>query len=209
MSNPVQEMAKLQVVSACFSKLALSKKYQEQWRTNEQWASLLWAHYQDVISPILGEDELSGKLLDAALKKDKVIKNNLQNYNVGTNAIGIMCHDFKPTITLNGTQRRQIVKCYIMLPPFAAEPGLQPGQSWWQTLPPTRTRESNRNKRTRQSSESDIPDEQIPMNLPEPVVSQMGCHVTQTEFSSDPWDDKRTQKLFLPCENEHPRDAIA
>ena len=47
------------------------------------------------------------------------------------------------------------------------------------------------------------------MNLPEPVVSQTGCHVTQTEFSSDPWDDKRTQKLFLPCENEHPKDAIA
>ncbi len=30
----------------------------------------------------------------------------------------------------------------------------------------------------------------------------------QMEFSSDPWDDKRTQKLFLSCENEHPKDAI-
>ncbi len=107
-----------------------------------------------------------------------------------------MCRDFKPTITLNGTQRRQIVKCYIMPPPFAADPGLQPGQSWWQTLLPTWTRESNRNKRTRQSSEEDIPDEQIPMNLPEPFVSQMGCHVTQTEFSSDPWDDENTKAIL-------------
>ena len=129
MSNPVQEMAKLQVVSSCFSKLALSKKYHEQRRTNEQWACLVWAHYQDVISPILGEDELSGKLLDAALKKDKVIKNNLQNYNVGTNAIGIMRHDYNLSVILNGTQRWQLVKCYITLPPFAAEPGLQPGQA--------------------------------------------------------------------------------
>jgi hypothetical protein len=41
---------------------------------------------------------MDGKLLDSSLKKDKVIKNNLNNYNQGTNAIVIMCHEYKPTI---------------------------------------------------------------------------------------------------------------
>ena len=137
MSAQVQEKSKFQVVSACFLKLAGSKSYQKQWRTNEQWASLVWAHYQDIISPILGEsEELDGKMLDVCLKKDKVIKNNLQNYKEGTNAIGIMSRDYKPVIRLNGKETRQIVKCYITLPPSVGEPPLAPGQSWWQTLPP-------------------------------------------------------------------------
>ncbi len=64
------------MVSACFSKLASFKSYHNQWRTNEQWASLVRAHFQDVLSPILEDnEELNGKLLDAAIKKDKVIKN--------------------------------------------------------------------------------------------------------------------------------------
>ncbi len=78
MSAWVQEKSKFQVVSACFSKLAGFKSYQNQWRTNEQWASLVWAHYQDIISPILGEnEELDGKMLDACLKQDRIIKKQL------------------------------------------------------------------------------------------------------------------------------------
>lgn len=138
MSSQVQEKSKFQVVSACFSKLASFKSYHNQWRTNEQWASLVWAHFQDVLSPILDDnEELNGKLLDAAIKKDKVIKNNLQNYKEGTNAIGIMSRDYKPIITINGKTTRQIVRCYLTLPAYVGELPLAPGQSWWQTLPPT------------------------------------------------------------------------
>jgi len=146
--SQIQEKPKFQVLSACFTKLASFKSYHNQWRTNEQWASLLWAHFQDVLTPILDEDEeLNGKLLDAALKKDKVTKINLQNYREGTNTIGIMSRDYKPNVTVNVKTTRQIVKCYLTLPPYSGEPPLAPGQSWWQTLPPTRTRESIRNKR--------------------------------------------------------------
>jgi hypothetical protein len=31
----------------------------------------------------------------------------------------------------------------------------------------------------------------------------------QVDFVYDPWDDERTQKLFLPTIDEHPMDAIA
>jgi hypothetical protein len=98
--------------------------------------------------------------------------------------------------------------CYTS--PFAAEPVLKPGHSWWQTLPPTPTREkSNRNKGTRQSSEDEIPDEPISMSLPEPVISHNKIGFQQPAFSLDPWNDKITFKLFLAVENEHPKDAVA
>jgi hypothetical protein len=42
-----------QVVSACFSKLANFKSDHNQRWTNEQWASLVWAHFQDVLSQFL------------------------------------------------------------------------------------------------------------------------------------------------------------
>jgi hypothetical protein len=54
---------------------------------------------QAVISPLLNEnEELDKKIFDASVQKDKVIKNNIQNYNAGTNTIGIICHEYKPTI---------------------------------------------------------------------------------------------------------------
>jgi hypothetical protein len=72
MSSQVQEKSKFQVVSACFSKLVSYKSCDNQWRTNEQWASLFWAHFQNVLSPILDKnEELNGKLLDVAIQKDK------------------------------------------------------------------------------------------------------------------------------------------
>ena len=102
MSKALHENSLLKAVSACFSKLALNTKYHGQWRTSDQWTSLLWAFYQDVLSPVLGEKELNGKMLDAALRKDKLIKSNLRNYGLGTNATGIICPDYKPCTILNG-----------------------------------------------------------------------------------------------------------
>jgi hypothetical protein len=75
MSNPLQERSKFQVVSSCFSQLAALKTYQSQWRTNEQWATILWSRYQDILSPLLEDDkEMDGKLLDSSLKKMKLLK---------------------------------------------------------------------------------------------------------------------------------------
>ncbi|MFN9981247.1 MAG: hypothetical protein ACK53Y_15080, partial [bacterium] len=63
------------MISACFSKLARFKSYHNQWQTNEQWASPLWAHFQDALSPILSKDEeLNGKLFNAAIKKIQLLK---------------------------------------------------------------------------------------------------------------------------------------
>ena len=120
-----------------------------------------------------------------------------------------MCREYKPTVTLNGVQKKQLVRCYIAVPPLTAEPVLQPGQCWWQTLPPTRTRESNRSKRVRKLSEEDISDvTNIDANLPEPVQIQTEEKM-EIDLTTDPWDNKRVRKLFLPVENEHPKDAIA
>ena len=75
MSNPLQKRSKFQVVSSCFLQVAALKMYQSQWRTNEQWANIIWSRYQDVISPLLDNDEeMDGKLLDASLKKIKSSK---------------------------------------------------------------------------------------------------------------------------------------
>jgi len=51
---------------------------------------------------------MDGKLLDASLKKGKVFKINLHNYNQGTNAVGIMCRKYKPTIVINGKQKKSL-----------------------------------------------------------------------------------------------------
>jgi hypothetical protein len=50
-------------------------------------------------------EEMDGKLLDASIEKDKIIKIHLQNYVEGTNTIGVMCQDNKPTATLNGSKK--------------------------------------------------------------------------------------------------------
>ena len=121
MSNPLQERSKFQVVSSCFSQLAALKTYQSQWRTNEQWATIVWSRFQDILSPLLEDnEEMDGKLLDSSLKKDKVIKNNLNNYNQGTNAIGIMCREYKPTIVLNGKQKKSPCQMLHYTPPLSS-----------------------------------------------------------------------------------------
>ena len=118
-----------------------------------------------------------------------------------------MCREYKPTIVLNGRQKKVPVKCYITLPPLAAEPVLQPGEIWWQTLPPTWTRESTRHKRGRPSpsKEEKMEDE----NINQPELESVLSEKMQIDLVFDPWDDNRTRKLFLPAENEHPMDAIA
>jgi hypothetical protein len=76
-------------------------------------------------------------LMQLLKKKIKFLKNNLQNYNEGTNAVGIMSRDYKPIIIMNGKSTRHIVRYYLLLTPYAGELPLAPGQSWWQTLPHT------------------------------------------------------------------------
>ncbi len=47
---------------------------------------------------------------------------------------------------------------YYFAYPFEAEPQTKPGVSSWRSLPATKTRESNRNKRVHCSLNSDIED---------------------------------------------------
>jgi hypothetical protein len=103
MSKVVHKISTLKAISVCFSKLAGKSKYQGKWRTNDQWSALLWAYYQDVLSPSIKQNDMDGKTLDVALHKNKLIKANLKNYVKGTNGTGIMCHSFIPRTTLNGS----------------------------------------------------------------------------------------------------------
>ncbi len=91
MSKVVHKISMLKAISSCFTKLAGKAKYQGQWIMNDQWSSLLWAYYQDILSPLINKNGLDGKTLDAALHKDKTIKANLSNCVKGTDATGIMC----------------------------------------------------------------------------------------------------------------------
>jgi hypothetical protein len=103
-----------------------------------------------------------------------------------------MCRDYKPTVTLNGVKNKKIVRCYIAVTPLSAEPELQPGQSWWQTLPPTRTRESNRNrnKQGRTLSEECITNSgNNHANPPETVQAQMEEQI-EIDLATDPWNSK-------------------
>ncbi len=155
MSKVIHEILTLKAISSCFTKPAGKAKYKGQWRTNDQWSSLLWAYYQDILSPLINQNGLDGKTLDTALCKDKTITANLSNYVKGTNATGIMCRSYKPCSILNGSLAiRTKVNCYVTVPPFDAEPELSLRQCWYETLPPTHTRESNRSKRIRSSDDS-------------------------------------------------------
>lgn len=54
------------------------------------------------------------------------MQNSLQNYYPCTVSIGIMCGEYKPTITANGVEKKQLVRCCIVLHGLAAQPELQP-----------------------------------------------------------------------------------
>ena len=97
---------KLKAVSDCIMKIAMQKTHQNQWRTNEQWARLVWSYYQDILSPYFNDEELDGKCIDAAIWKDKLIKANLTNYTVGTNATGIMCRFYSSCTIINGKETK-------------------------------------------------------------------------------------------------------
>ncbi len=98
---------------------------------------------------------------------------------------------------MNGIERKLIVNCYITLAPYAAEPQLQPGQSWWQTLPPTRTRESNRNKRVQQTIEKEIADDDSQeLDAKQPECSQQQEQM-QIDYTYDPWEDKKIPPAIL------------
>ena len=50
-------------------------------------------------------------------------------------------------------------------------------------------------------------DEEV--DKPDTVTSQPEGNKMEIDLSTDPWSNKRVFKLFLPTENEHPKDAIA
>jgi hypothetical protein len=121
LSDLVHLNTKLKAVSDYFLKLATQKTYQNQWRTNDQWARPVWSYYRDVLSPFFSIEELDGKSIHAALQKDKLIKSNLSNYTLGTNATVIMCY----RVVINGKETKmRTYYCYISVQPFSAE--LQP-----------------------------------------------------------------------------------
>jgi hypothetical protein len=63
MSKAVHEISMLNMISVRFSKLAGKSKYQGKRRTNEQWSTLLWAYYRDVLSPSIKQMIWMAKLL--------------------------------------------------------------------------------------------------------------------------------------------------
>ena len=53
----------LQVISDCFSKLALLPEYHGQWRTGDQWVAILVRRYKDELMPILQQKKEFNELL--------------------------------------------------------------------------------------------------------------------------------------------------
>jgi hypothetical protein len=96
----------LDIVLGCFKQLCLKPKYKGEWRTSDQWAEVLLIEFKNTLTPILNGNKLEGKDLDKALRKDKVIKENLLNYAAGTNATGIICREYRPSVELNGVIKR-------------------------------------------------------------------------------------------------------
>jgi hypothetical protein len=136
------------------------------------------------------------------LHKDKKIKSNLSNYTVGTDATGIMCHFYK--------EIKVTTYCCIAVQPFAAEPQPPIGKIWFETLPATKTRESQRCKRIRSDDpepelNEENTDDSIADNQP---VSDCSIKM-QMDYEHDPWDDIKVRKLFALLKDEHPMDAIA
>jgi hypothetical protein len=145
-----------------------------------------------------------------ALRKDKLIKINLSNYTVGTNATGIMCRFFSPHLIINDKEIKIRTYCYISVPPFTAEPQPPTGKKWFDTLPPTKTRESQRCKRIRKDDPEPEPNEE---NTDESIADNQpvsDCSIKmQMDYEYDPWDDIKVRKLFALLKDEHPMDAIA
>jgi len=174
------------------------------------------SYYQDTFSPYFKDEALDGKCLDAALRKDKIIKANLSNYAVGTNATGIMCRFHSPRTIINGKETKTRTYCYICVQPFAAEVPPPDRKKWYDTLPSTKTRESQRLKRVRCNVKQVVADETddaiVDSNQPDSDDHQPNsdCHVKiLIDYEYDPWDNTKINKLFAPEKDEHPMDAIA
>jgi hypothetical protein len=77
---------------------------------------LLQAYFQDVMIPVIKQNDMDLKTHNVAVHKDKLMKANLSSYVKGTNATGRMCHSYKPRNTLNGSfTARTFVNCCIIL----------------------------------------------------------------------------------------------
>jgi hypothetical protein len=92
--------AKFQVRFNLFLTLAAAlKTYQNNWQTYEQWASLVWVHGLDVISPVLNQnEEMDKNLIDASIKKDTPIKYNLQKKNAVTISLELCAVSISPPL---------------------------------------------------------------------------------------------------------------
>ena len=219
MADLVRLRASRTIVADSFCQLAQKPKYQYQWRTSEQWVTILLVEYNSILSNIMEEDALDAKMLDGALRSVSNIKLNLNNYTAKSNSTGIMHRSYRPRLILNGEQKRGgIINCYLAVPPYSAEPTLPSGTSWWETLPPTRIRESNRVKRSRTSlnEKGNIENEVEEIVNNQPYFNAHNSLAMEEKkqdnfpMQFDPWEDTKVRMLFLPSSDaEHAKDAIA
>lgn len=110
MTDLLQLKARRKVVADSFCQLAQKPKYQYQWRTSEQWLTILLVEYNSTLCNVLEADDVDAKMLDASLRSVPSIRLNLGNYTAKSNPLGIMHRSYKPRLTLNGEQRRGICK---------------------------------------------------------------------------------------------------
>ena len=151
----------LDLISDCFLKLALHREFHGQWRTGDQWVQILISKYKDCLTTILQQpDTFNSRMLDNALRKNKVIKAILCNYLTGANAIGILSRSYRPQSTESSNQSRIRVNCYCITAPFLPEPPLPPGvHFWYETIPTTTLRTSTRTMKRPRSGGTEIIEE--------------------------------------------------
>jgi hypothetical protein len=96
---------------------------------------------------LFNKEDIDGKtVIDMALQKDNINKNNLSNYTKGINATDIMCCFFSPHLIINDKEIKTGIYCYISTQTFAAEPQPPIGKKWFDTFQPTNTHENQRCK---------------------------------------------------------------
>jgi len=180
----VQQMS-LDLISDCFLKLTLHREFHGQWRTGDQWVQILISKYKDCLTTILQQpDTFNSRMLDTALRKNKLIKANLANYLSGTNATGIMSRSYRPQSTESSNQSRNRVNCYCITAPSLPEPPLPPGvHFWYETIPTTTIRTSTRTMKRARSGGHEISDEeQQQVGDPPPLTNQP---INQTTMDID------------------------
>ena len=108
MADLVRLRASQTIVADSFCQLAQKPKYQFQWRTSEQWVTILLVKYNSILSNIMEEDALDAKMLNGAFCSVSKIKLNLNNYTAKSNSTGIMHHSYRPRLILKLSQDCQV-----------------------------------------------------------------------------------------------------